>query len=201
MLQSEPDLRPSATVLLEEFSQNFESTEPRPGVVFDISAMGSAMLSRELPEIPIESAGPTANAPSELPEEVSSEAGVTQREEAMPPINTNTTRRVRTNILSSLQLDGTKLFKRANTPVVQHGQITSPMTISLIAWLPPSHELVEAQLRVVRRRKGVNTLGWVNKMTQFAVWHSQTKDEAIHQPSTLWIKGAAGVGKSTLAGR
>ena len=77
-----------------------------------------------------------------------------------------------------------------------------------LRWLSPSFELVEAQLRAVRNRRGKETLKWASNMNEFRDWHSNDSNydlhsnEGVHNAKShvLWIRGAAGVGKSTMAG-
>ena len=62
----------------------------------------------------------------------------------------------------------------------------------------PSHWQVEAQLMVLRRRYSESSLKWAHRMIEFQNWcTSDTLSDCRER--ILWIVGAPGVGKSTLA--
>jgi tetratricopeptide (TPR) repeat protein len=66
-----------------------------------------------------------------------------------------------------------------------------------LKWLSPSYWLVEAQLSAARRQRASGTLQWIHNLDEIRSW--QGKD-ASSQCQTLWVRGAPGVGKSTIAG-
>jgi hypothetical protein len=65
----------------------------------------------------------------------------------------------------------------------------------LVQWLSHSYWLVEAQLRALRKQRVKDTLLWLRNMEEFRTWIA---DQTHMRP--LWIRGAPGVGKSTMAG-
>jgi len=71
-----------------------------------------------------------------------------------------------------------------------------------LQWLSPSFDAVEAQLDALRVRRGDDTLKWAPNMSEFREWHCPPQSDGLSHrlSSTLWIQGAAGVGKSTMAG-
>jgi tetratricopeptide (TPR) repeat protein len=66
-----------------------------------------------------------------------------------------------------------------------------------VRWLAPSHQLVEAQLRTVRKQRQEGTLEWARTMPEFHAWRTSSLKSAER---VLWIQGTLGVGKSTMAG-
>jgi tetratricopeptide (TPR) repeat protein len=67
-----------------------------------------------------------------------------------------------------------------------------------LQWLSPSYWQIEAQLLVLRRRYQDSSLKWAHKMDEFQNW-STSDVGADCKERILWIIGAPGVGKSTLA--
>src|SRR5579862_4241467 len=67
-----------------------------------------------------------------------------------------------------------------------------------LQWLMPSHWQTEAQLLVLRRRYQDASLGWAHKMEEFQNWCA-SDNLSESRERVLWIVGAPGVGKSTLA--
>ena len=65
-----------------------------------------------------------------------------------------------------------------------------------VRWLAPSHQAVEDQLRIVRKKRQEGTLEWARIMPQFHTW--RTSDLTTER--ILWIQGTLGVGKSIMAG-
>ena len=63
-------------------------------------------------------------------------------------------------------------------------------------WLSPSYWLVEAQLSAARKQRAAGTLQWVRNLSELRAWHCR---ESNIMEQTLWIRGAPGVGKSTIA--
>src|SRR5271154_1281124 len=68
-----------------------------------------------------------------------------------------------------------------------------------LQWLSPSHWQTEAQLQLLRRRYQDSSLKWAHRMDEFQNW-SSSNVYAECKERILWIVGAPGVGKSTLAG-
>jgi tetratricopeptide (TPR) repeat protein len=65
-----------------------------------------------------------------------------------------------------------------------------------IKWLSPSYWLVEAQLSASRRQRAAGTLQWLRNLPELRHWQSRDPSSTGR---TLWIRGAPGVGKSTIA--
>lgn len=72
-----------------------------------------------------------------------------------------------------------------------------------LEWLSPgparSYWLVEAQLCALRKQRASNTLQWLSNMEEFRNWCSMLDAKYENRNPILWIKGAPGVGKSTMA--
>ena len=67
-----------------------------------------------------------------------------------------------------------------------------------LQWLMPSHWQIEAQLMVLRHRYQDSSLKWAHKMEEFQKWCA-SDILSDNRERILWIVGAPGVGKSTLA--
>ena len=63
-----------------------------------------------------------------------------------------------------------------------------------LRWFSSSFWLVERQLHEARERTSKKSLQWVMLLPEFRDWHTNSNG------SVLWIQGAPGVGKSTMAG-
>src|SRR5436190_24027106 len=67
-----------------------------------------------------------------------------------------------------------------------------------LQWLSPSYWQVEAQMQVLRRRYQESSLNWAHRMDEYQSW-STSDPRSECKERILWIVGAPGVGKSTLA--
>jgi len=67
-----------------------------------------------------------------------------------------------------------------------------------LKWLSPSYWPVEAQLSFFRQKRTPGTLKWAEDMHDFHVWRTSELG-GDSKDRILWIRGAVGIGKSTMA--